>query len=275
MNLLKSRARKWRLSPESSTSLGLTRDENMYTEIFIRFYEELNDFLEPLKRKKTFSHVFKGVATVKDIIESLGVPHTEVDLILVNGHSVDFKYKPEDQDKISVYPMFESLDISPILRLRPKPLREPKFVLDVHLGKLARRLRLLGFDTLYSNHYSDNDLVEISKNESRIILTRDVNLLKNKVITHGYWMRNILVQEQLKEVVSRFDLKSKISPFSRCLECNGLILEKTREEIQDQNALQQMAEIPDKLYECQNCRKIYWMGSHYDKMKAIVQKFID
>lgn len=247
----------------------------MHTEIYIRFYEELNDFLEPHEQKKTFSHVFKGVASVKDIIESLGVPHTEVDLILVNGHSVDFNYKPEDQDRISVYPVFESLDISPILRLRPKPLREPKFVLDVHLGKLARRLRLLGFDTLYSNLYSDNELVQISQHENRIILTRDINLLKNKAITHGYWIRNILVQEQLQEVVVRFELKSKISPFTRCLECNGLILGKSRHDIQDQKALHDMTEIPDTLYECQQCHKIYWMGSHFDRLQAIVKKFMD
>src|SRR3989338_9144205 len=110
-----------------------------------RFYEELNDFLPPERRKTTFTREFRNRASVKDMIEALGVPHTEVDLILVNGASVDFSYLVQDGDRISVYPMFESFDIRPLVHLRPRPLREPKFVLDTHLGKLAVYLRLLGF----------------------------------------------------------------------------------------------------------------------------------
>ncbi len=107
------------------------------THAQFRFYEELNDFLPPPKRKVIFTHEWRGTASVKDLVESLGVPHTEVDLILVNGESVDFSYRPSDGDRISVYPMFESLDIAPVQRLRPRPLREPRFVLDGHLGRLA------------------------------------------------------------------------------------------------------------------------------------------
>jgi len=119
----------------------------------IRFYEELNDFLPLERRKVDFSHEFQRRASIKDLIEALGVPHTEVDLILVNGASVDFSYIVRDGDRISVYPMFEAFDIQTVSRVRPQPLRVIRFVLDVHLGKLARYLRLLGFDTLYRNDY--------------------------------------------------------------------------------------------------------------------------
>ena len=155
-----------------------------------RFYEELNDFLPPGRRKVTFVHAWKGTASVKDIVESLGVPHTEVDLILANGESVDFAYRPKDGDRISVYPMFESFDISPAQRLRPRPLREPRFVLDGHLGRLARYLRMLGFDTLWSNDADDEKLAHISQQQTRTLLTRDQGLLKRKDVTRGYWVRS-------------------------------------------------------------------------------------
>ena len=118
-------------------------------KIFLRFYEELNDFLPEEKRKKRFLHQYIDRTSVKDLIESLGVPHTEIDLILVNGKSVSFKYLINDGDDISVYPVFESIDITGLQHLRPKPLRDPKFIADVHLGRLARYLRMLGFDTLF------------------------------------------------------------------------------------------------------------------------------
>ena len=126
---------------------------NMHKATF-RFYEELNDFLPKEKRKKRFEHNFIDRASVKDVIESFGVPHTEVDLIIVNGESKNFSYIINDGDDISVYPVFESIDISNLQKLRPEPLREPKFILDVHLGTLARYLRMLGFDTNYRNDYA-------------------------------------------------------------------------------------------------------------------------
>jgi len=188
---------------------------------FFRFYEELNDFLPRNKRKISFEQHFEGNPGIKDVIEALGVPHAEVDMILVNGQSVDFEYQLQDGDRVAVYPVFEALDISAVSKVRQAPLREPKFILDVHLGKLAKRLRLLGFDTLYRNDLEDNEVVEISLKEKRIILTRDIGLLKNKKVTHGYWLRSQQPKRQLREIVSRFDLKNLIRPFTRCLECNG------------------------------------------------------
>ncbi|MFC1770397.1 Mut7-C RNAse domain-containing protein [Candidatus Margulisiibacteriota bacterium] len=235
-----------------------------------RFYEELNDFLTSDKRKNTFSYEFTGTPSIKDAIEAIGVPHTEVDLVLVNQKSVTFEYLLQDKDIVSVYPVFESLDISEATHLRPKPLREPKFVLDVHLGKLAKYLRMFGFDTLYETTYSDPEIIKIAKNQKRIILTRDMGILKNKLVTHGYWLRSQNPKLQLKEVLVRFDLLALVQPFTRCLECNGDIAKTDRDKIIDK--------LPDDLdkqytefFECLGCQKVYWKGSHYDQMQEFMR----
>ena len=185
---------------------------NMKNTINIRFYEELNLFLIPRKRKRPFDIEFTGRITIKDLIEAQQVPHTEVDLILANGISVSFNYIPSDGDRISVYPVFESLDISGITRLRPEPLREPKFILDVHLGKLAKKMRMLGFDSLYRNDFEDDQIIKIALKEQRIILTRDIGILKNRKVTHGFFVRPDQPDKQLGEVIRRFDLYGKFKP---------------------------------------------------------------
>ena len=202
-------------------------------KIQIRFYEELNDFLPKEKRKVRFAHEFTDRPSVKDSAESLGIPHTEIDLILINGISVNFEHIVQDGDDISVYPVFESFDIADAQHLRPKPLRDPKFILDVHLGKLARYMRMFGFDTLYENYYSDEEIVEISKRERRTILTRDLGILKRKEVTHGYWVRNIKIEKQVKEIIERFHLHNEIKQFSRCLKCNGLLTEIEKSKVVD------------------------------------------
>ncbi|MBN2174184.1 MAG: Mut7-C ubiquitin/RNAse domain-containing protein [Bacteroidales bacterium] len=237
----------------------------MPVTIQIRFYEELNDFLPLVRRKKTFSHSFEGNMTIKDIIESLGVPHTEIDLILVNGQSVDFKYRPKEGDQVSVYPVFESFDIANVTRLRPKPLRETRFILDVHLGKLARYLRMTGFDTLYENDYEDNQIIQIAKKEHRIILTRDLGILKNGNVTHGYFIRSQNPKAQLNEVIESFDLKGQIQPFNRCMNCNSKIVCVEKKDIANQ-LLPKTLRYFDEFFQCTGCGKIYWEGSHYKKM---------
>lgn len=151
-----------------------------------RFYAELNDFLPPVKRHVAFEHTVGPRTAVKDVIESLGVPHTEIDLILVDGASVDFSYQVRDRDRISVYPVFEAIDIAPLTRLRPKPLRHVCFVLDSHLGRLAGYLRLAGFDTLYRSDFRDDELAVITTCEGRILLTRDRGPLKRRTVSHAY-----------------------------------------------------------------------------------------
>lgn len=238
-----------------------------------RFYEELNDFLPEKRKKKPFSYSFYGSPSVKDAIESLGIPHTEIDLILVNGVSVDFKYLLRNEDMISVYPVFETLDISPIIKLRAKPLRITKFVLDVNLGKLARKLRMLGFNTLYQNSYTDKAIIHMSIRDKRVILTRDRGLLKNKMITHGYWVRSTYPEQQLEEIVKHFDLTSQIKPFRRCMVCNGLIKAVHKKEIAKQLP-EKTRQSFDEFYRCSKCNKIYWKGSHYIKMTKMVNHLL-
>lgn len=231
----------------------------------IRFYEELNDFLPEKYRKRTFSHSCFGRPTIKDIIESLGVPHTEVDLILVNSEPVGFQHKPAEGDMVSVYPVFESLDISEAGLLRDRPLREPRFVADVHLGKLARYMRLMGFDTVYRNDLEDQEIVKLSLEENRVILTRDIQLLKNSSVTHGYFVRSVKPSLQAREVVARFDLASSMKPFIRCIECNGTIEKVDREKVQHLLPAK-TRQYYDEFYRCDRCGKVYWKGSHYREM---------
>jgi uncharacterized protein len=182
-----------------------------------RFYEELNDHLPPARRKCTFAHPFDGSAAVKDVIEALGVPHTEIDLILVDGRSVRFSHRLRGGERIAVYPMFERFDIRPLLRLRPKPLRRTRFIADVPLGRLAGDLRRLGFDTRYSTDLDDTALIAIAAGERRILLTRNVRLLKHKALTRGYQLRATDPQRQVEEVVHAFSLERDMPPFTRCM----------------------------------------------------------
>ncbi len=234
-----------------------------------RFYAELNEFLPYDKRFQPVTVSFKGSQSVKHLIESLGVPHTEVDLVLINGHSVDFRYLVQDGDRVAVYPVFESMNITPLLKLRPEPLREPRFVLDGHLGRLAAYLRMLGFDTLYRNDYEDENLARISAVESRILLTRDRGLLKRKMVTHGFCLRTKDPRQQLLEVIKRFDLQDCFMPFTRCIACNGILRKVEKADILDQ------LEPGTRMYfddfsSCISCGKIYWKGSHHDRMQGLV-----
>lgn len=235
-----------------------------------RFYEELNDFLPPAQRRRTIVYRFSGSPGIKDPIEALGVPHAEVELIVVNGESVGFEYRLGHGDRVAVYPMFEALDVTPVVRLRQRPLRDTAFVLDVNLGKLARRLRMLGFDALYRNDYDDHEVIDISVRTGRIILTRDRRLLYPKIVTHGYWLRSGDPGAQVREVLRRFDLKDRIVPFRRCLECNGVV------EAVDKAAVRDLLEpltrrYYDEFYRCRDCGRIYWKGSHYEHMRRAIE----
>lgn len=230
-----------------------------------RFYEELNDFLAPYQRKQSIEYVFDGHPAVKDAIEAQGVPHTEVDLILINGKSVRFTERMHDRDRVAVYPMFESLDISPVQRLRPLPLRDPKFILDIQLGKLARKLRMLGIDAVYRNNYRGEELIRLAQKENRIILTRHIGLLKHGDVTHGYWLRSDKPEIQCEEVVKRFDLVNRISPFARCMECNGPVKSVQKEKIMNR-LLPKTRIYYDSFFQCQSCDKVYWKGTHYQRM---------
>ncbi len=243
-------------------------------KVYLRFYEELNDFLPEEKRKKRFFHNYIDRTSVKDLIESLGVPHTEVDLILVNGKSAGFNYLINDGDDISIYPVFESLDISNVQHLRPKPLREPKFICDVPLGKLARYLRMMGFDVHYKNDFSDEEIVENSLNQRRAILTKDKGILKRNNVTHGYFVRSSRIEEQVKEIIKRFDLRKSIKEFTRCLECNSELIKIAKEKISG-DLPPKVSQLREEFFSCSGCGKLYWNGTHHQKMLAFIEMIKD
>jgi uncharacterized protein with PIN domain len=238
-------------------------------QVQLRFYEELNDFLAPALRKTGITHVFDRRTSIKDMIESFGVPHTEVEIILVNGQSVDFSYIVQDGDRISVYPMFESLDISPLLRLRPAPLRTPAYILDTNLGRLAHYLRLLGFDCLYRNDYSDAEVARIGSDTQRTVLTRDRALLQRRIISRGYYVREVRPRLQVREVLSRFDLYRLVAPFSRCVRCNGGLQAVDKQDIEHR-----LEPLTRKYYDtfriCTACSQIYWQGSHHERALQLI-----
>lgn len=240
--------------------------------VTIRFYAGLNDFLPQYLRHAPIEHKLKQPRSVKDLIESLGVPHTEIELIMVNGKARGFSYLLKKADYISVYPQFKLFDISSLSHCRPVPL-PPRFVLDVHLGRLAAYLRMLGLDTLYNNEYDDVTLTKISSQERRILLTYDKQLLMRKKITHGHFVRSRQPKQQILEVVSHFNLYNQLAPFTRCMLCNGHI-----KKIEKNSILARLPENTEKYYDeffiCISCNKIYWKGSHYLRMTEIIKSCI-
>lgn len=231
----------------------------------LRFYGDLRDFLATEGRIATVD--VADSPSVKDRIEACGIPHTEVDLIVVHGEPVGFEYRLAPGDWVSVYPRFRSLDVDG--GLRPAPPRG-RFIVDVNLGKLAKHLRLLGFDAMSDGELDDGDLAEISAAENRILLTKDRNLLKRSIVVHGYFVREVHPRGQIIEVVRRFSLRDAIDPFARCIECNGLIEAVAKDDILD--LLEPLTKQHyDEFRRCTECGRIFWKGSHHQRLAAIVE----
>ena len=231
----------------------------MMKRAFFNFLGDLDHFLPSGKRGTTIDCTFQGNQSVKHLIESLGIPHTEVGEILVNGQSVGFGYITQDGDRIEVYPAAPGCPF------------EPCFLLDNHLGRLAAHLRMLGFDCLYRNDYADAELIELIQREQRILLSRDRRLLMRKIVVFGYCPRSLDPIEQLKEVVRRFDLADKITPFRRCLRCNGALRPVSKEAV-----LHRLEPLTKKYFDefciCPACDRVYWKGSHYERMGKLLEE---
>jgi uncharacterized protein with PIN domain/molybdopterin converting factor small subunit len=240
----------------------------MVTATF-RFYEELNTFLPPERRKRAFDAVCARAATAKHMIEALGVPHTEVELVLVNGESVGFDRLLQDGDRVAVYPKFETLDIAPLLRVRDRPLRTTRFIADAHLGGLAHLLRMAGFDTLYDNNFHDSVIAAIAEREERIVLTRDRELLKRRVITHGCYIRTLKSNQQLKEIFERLDLARSARPFTLCMHCNAPLRSVDKTLVEDLLPPLVRAHY-QRFSTCDLCRRVFWEGSHWRSMQALL-----
>jgi len=239
--------------------------------VTVRVYAELNDFLPGELRGREFPCVLNGGPSVKHVVESLGIPHTEIEVLLVNGTSVGFGHRLRDGDRVAVYPVFESLDAGPLVRLRPRPLREVRFVLDVHLGKLALLLRLLGFDAAFPGDVPDEELVRISVGEHRILLTRDTMLLKRGAVTHGCYVHGTDPEAQTAEVLDRLDLRRAVRPFTRCPSCGALLADVAKERIEDR--LEPLTRrYYDEFRECTACARVYWKGSHWNALLATLRR---
>lgn len=238
--------------------------------VMVRFHGNLNDFLPPKRRGREVEARAAEGATAKDLIESLGVPHPEVDVIAANGGSVDFTYAVRDGDALEVYPVGATPDVAPLRHLVPPP-PEPRFVLDVHLGRLAAYLRMLGFDTLYENERDDDVLARIAHDEERILLTRDVGLLKRGAVIYGYFVRESAPERQAAEVVQRYALLGAVRPFTRCLSCNGALRPVAKAAVADQ-----LPEGVRRDYEtfvrCEACGKVFWQGTHHRRMQSLIAR---
>jgi uncharacterized protein with PIN domain len=236
--------------------------------ITVRAYGSLNDFLSPERRHFSWSCAIEGGASVKDVIEGFGVPHPEVDLILVNGQSVAFEYGVQDADRIAVFPRFQAIDISTVTRVRrqlPDPIR---FVLDTHLGKLARHLRLAGLDAVYRREARDEELAEIACREQRVLLTRDRGLLKRAIVVHGYFVRETASSRQFVEVLGQFG-PLPLVPFSRCLRCNAGLVEVPKSAV-EAGLGERTRRAFARFHECSGCGQVYWKGSHWAELARIL-----
>lgn len=238
----------------------------------MRFYEELNDLLPPHWRKCDIPLQFQAPCPVRHLIETC-VPHTEVELVLLGGQSVGLEAPVRDGDRVSVYPMFESLDVSPLVRLRDRPLREPRFVADAHLGRLARYLRLLGFDTLFQNDPGDALLASQAGDGRRILLTRDRALLMRREVTHGCYIRPCKPLEQLTYTLGRCDLYRLVRPFTRCMECNGLLEQADKQSVRAQVPVRSLT-LQERFWRCRGCGKVYWCGSHCHRLERLVEELL-
>lgn len=234
------------------------------------FYTSLTDFLPPGKRNRWLSYPFTAAPAIKDAIEAIGIPHPEVKAILANRMPVDFSHPLQPQEQVVVFPFDYPLSLPEGYALRD-PYRGPcRFILDVHLGKLSRALRMLGFDSSYENDYSDQAIADRAEKEQRIVLSRDVGLLKHKKISWGYWLRSQHPPEQLQEVVRHYKLHAAIRPFVRCLSCNGLIERVPKEEVADRLP-PRTRQYFNEFFQCSSCGKIYWKGSHYERMQNVIE----
>jgi uncharacterized protein len=207
--------------------------------------------------------------SVKDVIESCGIPHSEVDLILLNGEAVNFGYAVRGDAEIELYP--PGIQSSNFREKRLQATGISAFVADVHLGKLVRDLRLLGIDVAYDPAAQDRQLVEIVSRNNRALLTRDRRLLMYAAVQHGYYLRSQNPLEQTIEVLRRFDLGSILSPFSRCLRCNALLESTEKKEVIGQ--LEPLTKIYyNDFRRCTGCAQVYWSGSHFTKLQKRLEE---
>jgi uncharacterized protein len=231
----------------------------------ISFYGSLNFFLGPGPNPRVLP-IAPHARQLKDTIESYGVPHCEVDQVLINGIPCAFQERLKRGDSIEVFPVDEEPNADLPSRVRPPPLDVPKFVVDCNLGKLNSLMRALGFDCYYENDIPDNKAVEVAVRDQRILLTKDVRLLMRAVLTYGYCVRSTWPANQIREVITRYQLWPQARLLSRCIDCNLETVEVPKEDVWDR--LEPLTKrYYDRFFICPNCNKIFWRGSHFKKIR--------
>jgi len=241
--------------------------------IHLRCYEELNEFLPIEKRKVQFTHTIPVQTSVKDLIESFNIPHTQVQMIMVNGEQKYFSYIVHHNDRISVYPFFHNFDVHSLSKIYHPIPEAIRFIVDQHLGKLARYLRMLGIDTAYNENLSGHEFVEKANHENRILITKDHSILKRNELKFGYFIYADDLDSQLEELVLQFKMKEHILLFSRCLECNSILHPVEKAQI-EHRLPKKVREGHDTFTMCEPCDKIYWKGMHYQRMKQKIENIL-
>ncbi len=241
-------------------------------DVRIAFHGYLNKLLPRERRNSALRGELKDDRSIKDLIEAMGIPHTEVGRILVDGSPSTISAQLRGGEEIQVYPAF--IDIgSPLEEVTPPPMPR-RFILDVHLGTLAKYMRAMGIDTLYENCYSDEEIVETALREERTILTRDRGILKRRRVEYGYLIKSNSSREQLMEVFINFDLLPSVQPFSRCLRCNGPL-----RKVEKRDIAHELDPLTEKFYNeffrCISCSSLYWRGGHWERMKVFIEDFLD
>jgi hypothetical protein len=239
----------------------------------LRCYAELNDHLPREQRQRDLTFTFPETVPVRRLLEAAGVPPDEVELVLVDGASSGLDTPVSDGARVSLYPVFERFDVAPLLRLRRRPVRRVRFVCDAHLGKLARRLRLLGFDTLFGNDPGDAELVRIANAERRVLLTRDRALLRRRDATHALFVPQAPVARQLQLLIEGLHLERLAAPFTRCTCCNGELVPVEPSEVAGRVPPRVLGQ-QRRFWRCRGCGRIYWEGSHYRRMHALVDDLL-
>lgn len=244
------------------------------SKAWFSFEGDLNFFLPRAQKHKAIEHPFDWQASIKDMIESLGVPHPEIELLVVNGQSVDFNYIVQPDDRIQAYPIGHDKQLAPQIALRSPFIGRCRFILDQHLGRLAAYLRMMGFDTLYRNDYHDEELAYVSHHENRILLTRDIGLLKRSLVIYGYYVRETNRQKQLAEITQRYKLRDDVQPFKHCMKCNGLVEQVAKETVADKLP-EGTSQYYDEFHRCTSCSQVYWKGAHHQRMQTLMNHVIE
>jgi uncharacterized protein with PIN domain len=240
--------------------------------VTLHFDPELDFFLSPEMRGRPQKVTSGHATTIKDIVESCGVPHTEIgDLIVGDTLHAGFSTRISDGDCIRVLSVTSAAKGK--CGLQPLPSEPIRFAADIHLGKLARRLRLLGFDTAWFIGKEDSELLDIMERDGRILLTRDRRLLMNNRVVHGCCIRSDHVLEQARQVVDRYGLAASARPFSRCPACNGL-LESCRKESVAESLPPKTRRYYETFRVCSSCGKIYWEGAHMARLREFVSEVL-